>query len=50
MPVVPATLEVEVGELWSEVSPGKSMRLYVKNKLNAKGLGCVSNSRALVKW
>jgi hypothetical protein len=29
-------LEVELGELWSNASLGKIMRLYLKNKLKTK--------------
>jgi hypothetical protein len=40
MPVKPGTQEVKtVGRLKSEASLGKSMRIHLKNKLNAKGLG-----------
>jgi hypothetical protein len=31
MPITPAMWETEVGESWSNVSPGKSMRPYLKN-------------------
>jgi hypothetical protein len=40
MPVIPATKEAEVGESRSEVNLSKvSRRLYLKNKIKAKGLG-----------
>jgi hypothetical protein len=37
--MISATQEVEVGGLWSEAGPGKSLRPYLKNKPKAKGLG-----------
>jgi hypothetical protein len=39
MPIILAIQEAEVGGLWSEASPGKIMRPYLKNKLKAKALG-----------
>jgi uncharacterized protein (DUF736 family) len=36
MPVIPTTLKAEVGGSWSEVSPSKSERPYLKIKLKAK--------------
>jgi hypothetical protein len=40
MSVIPATQEVQVGELRSEASLGKVIvRLYLKNKLKAKRVG-----------
>jgi hypothetical protein len=38
MPVIPAIWEVEVVGLPSEVGPGKSTRIYLKNKLKQIGL------------
>jgi hypothetical protein len=37
IPIIPAPLEMDEGDLKSEASLGKSMRPYLKNKL--KGLG-----------
>jgi hypothetical protein len=36
MLIIPAIQEAEVGESWSEVDPGESMRLYLKNKLKLR--------------
>jgi hypothetical protein len=37
-PEIPATREAEVGGWWSNADQGEvSMRLYLKNKLKAKG-------------
>jgi hypothetical protein len=41
--VIPATVEVEVGELLFWASPGKGMRPYMKSKLKQKGMGCGSS-------
>jgi hypothetical protein len=37
--VVPSAQEAEVGGSQFKVSPGKSLRLHLKNKLKTKGLG-----------
>jgi hypothetical protein len=39
MLIIPATQEVKVGGLQSQTGPGKSARLYLKNKLKAKVVG-----------
>jgi hypothetical protein len=39
MPVIPATQETEIGELWFEASPGKLEGPYFKKKIQTKGLG-----------
>jgi hypothetical protein len=39
MPVIPATQETGVGGSQSEASLGKSIRLFLKNKLKAKDWG-----------
>jgi hypothetical protein len=46
MPVVPDTLEVEVGGSWFEAGLGKSVIHYQKNKLKTKGLGHGLSGRA----
>jgi hypothetical protein len=47
--IIPVAQEVEVGRLKFEASLGKvNGRLYLKNKLKEKGLGCGSNGRVLV--
>jgi hypothetical protein len=46
MPVMPATQEAEVGGSWSKANQAKSMRPYLKNKLeNTKSLVCGSSDR-----
>jgi hypothetical protein len=47
MLIIPAIQEAEVGESWSEVDPGESMRLYLKNKLKLKNWGCGSSGGVL---
>jgi hypothetical protein len=47
MPVIPASWEANVGGSQSEATMGKSRKPYLKNKQEAKGLGCVSSGRVL---
>jgi hypothetical protein len=50
MPVIPATEEVEVGGSWSKAILGKkSRRLYLKNKLKAKELSVIPNTKKTPK-
>jgi hypothetical protein len=37
--LIPATWEVEIEGSWVKAGQGKIGRLYLKNKLKAKGLG-----------
>jgi hypothetical protein len=39
---IPATWKEDIGGLQFEARPGKSMRPYLKNKLNKKGIGHVT--------
>jgi hypothetical protein len=45
-PMVLTIQEVEAGGSWYEGGLGKRMRLYLKNKIKAKGLGLIE----WLKW
>jgi hypothetical protein len=47
MPEIPGTQKAEVGRFVFQCLPGQNVRLYLKNKLKAKQLGCGSSDSGL---
>jgi hypothetical protein len=49
-PIIPATWEVEIGGLWSEVGPGQKHKTLSRKQTEAKGMGAWLKGQSVRLW